>query len=124
MKLNQLFPGDWLKAPDLNGREIPLTIEKITMEDVGDDKQKPILHFHKTKKGLVLNKTNALVIADAYGEETDQWLNQPIIIYPARVTFKGQMVDAIRVKIPDAGVHQAAATEAPTTPADPDEIPF
>ena len=70
---------------------------------MGDDgKQKPVIYFRGKEKGLVCNATNYDVIADAYGDETDDWAGQPIELYPTKVPFKGQLTDAIRVRIPQA----------------------
>ena len=81
----------------------PSSSRIVTLEDVGDDgKQKPVIRFRGKEKGFVCNATNYDVIADAYGDETDDWAGQPIELYPTRVPFKGQLTDAIRVRIPQA----------------------
>ena len=96
----------------------------------GDDGEKPVLYFTKAKKGLVLNKTNSKVIIQAYGDDTDGWEGQPLILFPAMVDMRGDTVEAIRVRAPKPA---AAATRvaAPIkhdglNPLDPmdDEIPF
>ena len=86
-----------------------------------------MLHFRGKQKGFVVNATNYDVIADAYGDETDDWAGQPIELYPTRVHFKGQLTDAIRVRIPQA---KPAPKPAPTPTSKPapeafdDEIPW
>ena len=110
MNINDVFPSNYLKASDLGGRKLKLTIEKVELEKVGSD-QKPVLYFVGKEKGLVLNKTNAQVIASSHSPETDGWEGKEIAIYPAKVQFQNQMVDAIRVE----GV-------VPT--ADNDDVPF
>jgi len=78
-------------------------ITEVNLEDVGDDsKQKPVIRFRGKVKGFVCNATNYDLIADAYGDETDDWAGQPIELYPTRVPFKGQLTDTIRVRIPQA----------------------
>lgn len=103
MKLTDMFGGDFLKAADLKGKEVKLTISGIGMEllgagDSGEQKKKPVLSFKQTDKRLVLNKTNATILATSYGDDTDGWINQTITLYPARVPFKGVMQDAIRLR--------------------------
>ena len=63
---------------------------------------------------MVLNKTNARMISAAYGDETDQWEDQEIIIFSMKVQFGDEIVDGIRVKIPTA-----KAKPAPKKPAPP-----
>jgi hypothetical protein len=81
----------------------------------------------RSEKGFVCNATNYDVIADAYGDETDDWTGQPIELFPTKVAFKGQLTDAIRVRIPQA---KPASKPAPTPKPAPapveldDEIQF
>ena len=103
MKKSDLFPSRFLSVADLQGRTAAAIIKTVTVEDVGNDgKQKPVIYFHGKVKGLVCNKTNFNVIADGYSDETDDWADQPIELYPAKVAFKGELKDAIRVRIPHA----------------------
>jgi hypothetical protein len=74
----------------------------VEIESVGDDDGKAVLYFIGKQKGLVLNKVNSRTIGGAYGDETDNWENQKIILFPAIVDFRGDSVEAIRVKIPKA----------------------
>jgi hypothetical protein len=98
MNIFDAFPSSYLKAADLKGRRVALTIKDVTIEQLGEDK-KPVVYFHGTssERGLVLNKTNASAIAEMYGPETAEWVGRKIIIYSARVEFQGQYRDGIRV---------------------------
>jgi len=127
MNINEAFPGTYLKAADLQGRRIPVVIERIVVEEIGGD-HKPIVYFRGKDRGLVLNKTNANTIAEAFGQETDQWVGATITLFEARVEFQGKRVPAIRVDIPPTLPVKAAPQPAePNPPADnfvDDEIPF
>ena len=120
-----MFPSRFLRHADLQGRPQTVIIKNVTREDVGGDdgKPKPVIYFRGKEKGLVLNATNYDVIADAYGEETDDWPSQPIELYPTRVPFKGQLTDAIRVRIPQAKP-APAPKPAPASGGLDDEIQF
>ena len=97
MKTSDAFPSNYLKASDLNGKGVRVTIESVTMEKLGDDK-KLVLHFVGKDKGLVLNKTNASRITDAVqSDETDDWSGWKITLYSCKVDYQGKRVDAIRV---------------------------
>jgi hypothetical protein len=95
--MSEAFPSNWLKAADLQGHTVKVTIANVEMEDVGDG-EKPIVSFLGKDKGLVLNKTNASFIVDAYGDETDGWKGKEIELYPDKTSYKGQVVDCIRVR--------------------------
>ncbi len=67
MRVELLFPSEYLRAADLQGRDVPVTIAKVEVEDLtmrgGKKEAKPVMHLKHTQKRLVLNKTNALSIA-------------------------------------------------------------
>lgn len=101
MKLNILFPSKYVKAADLNGKPVTLTISHLVVEKMGhgaEEEKKPVLYFAKATKGLVLNRTNGMIIGALYGDETDDWKGKRITIYPTKVRAFGSMQDAIRVR--------------------------
>lgn len=100
MRISNAFPSKFLKCADLQGKAVTVKIERVEMEEIGNDKR-PIAYFYGKEKGFVLNKTNASVIADMYGDDTDTWDGKHITLRPTRVDFKGERVDAIRVEFHD-----------------------
>ncbi len=124
MNIEQSFPSNYVKASDLNGKPSLLTIRTCVREELGqgnDKEKKPVLYFKEAQKGLVLNKTNANVIADAYGKMTEDWEGKTVEVYPTRVEFRGNLVDGIRVRIQQ----EAQPDAAPLADGEPDdEIPF
>jgi len=100
MNINEAFPSKYLKASDLQGRNISVTISNVEKEDIGKGEEKLIIYFQGKQKGMVLNKTNANNIAAIYGPETDDWIGQPIVIFEAMVDFQGKTVPALRVRSP------------------------
>jgi len=101
MKISQLFPSKYVKAGDLSGKTVTLTIAKLVVEELGhgaEKERKPVLYFQKATKGLVLNRTNAMTIAGLYGDEADEWPGKRISIYPTRIRAFGAMQDTIRVR--------------------------
>ena len=101
MRISDVFPSNYIKASDLNGRSPIVTISHIEFEKIGDN-QKPVVYFVGKEKGLVLNKTNANNIAMFHGDEMDDWKDKEIVLFPIMVEFQGKMVEAIRVRIPQA----------------------
>ena len=97
MDVNQAFPSNFLKAADLQNREIPVTIDRVDMETIGQD-HKPVLYFQGKQKGIVLNKTNAMNIAAAYGSDTDGWTGEQVVLFSVWTDFQGKSVQAIRVR--------------------------
>lgn len=100
MDINEQFPSKYLKAADLKGREVTVTIARIDMETIGQggEKPKPVLYFVGKEKGVVMNKTNAMNIAAGYGPETEAWHNMPVVLFPVWVDFQGKSTEAIRIR--------------------------
>ena len=115
MKMSDIFPSKYVKAADLEGRTVTLTIKTLTVEEMlnhaSEKERKPVLYFERATKGLVLNRTNAMTIAALYGDESDTWPGKRISIYPTRVKAFGQMQDCIRIReeIPALAKPQAQA---------------
>jgi len=101
MRISDEFPSTYIKASDLGGREIRVTMGNVEREKIGTD-TKLVLYFKGAQKGLVLNKTNAYTISDAYGEDTDDWRDQPLILFSVKTDYQGKVVDATRCRIPTA----------------------
>lgn len=99
INVNDVFPSKYLKASDLQGRTVKVQIDTVAVEEIGKDR-KPVLMFTGKQKGLVLNKSNAQIIASVYSPETNGWIGRDIELRPDKVAFNGQMVDCIRVQIP------------------------
>ncbi len=114
MHIDQLFPSRFMRCADLNDKELRVTIAGVRREDVGGE-QKVVLSFADGAKMLILNKTNARAIAKVLGSETRGWTGKAITLIPAQVDFRGDLVDAIRVR---------AAQQRPSpAPADEEEPP-
>lgn len=99
--INEAFPSKYLKAADLGGKNALVTIDRADFEIIGDER-KLIVYFQGKNKGMVLNKTNANNIALAYGDETEEWHGQQIVLFEAMVDFQGKTVPALRVRMPQA----------------------
>lgn len=106
MNMNDIYPSKYLKADDLMGREVRVIMATVEMEKIGDD-NKPVLYFKGKDKGVVLNKTNASTIAAAYGNESEDWLDQPLILFSVMVDFQGKVAPAIRCRVPTARDNKA-----------------
>ena len=72
-----------------------------SVETMRDNTQKPVVYFTGKEKGMTLNVTNKNAIVALYGQETDNWIGKPLILFPAMVDFQGQTVNAVRVRAPE-----------------------
>lgn len=117
MQLGDIYnmESKWLAAADLQNRKHKVVIDQIEVVEFNQDgkKEKKIgVYLRDKKKGIMLNKTNAKIVAAQYGGNTDEWIGKEITIFPTTTTFGKDTVPCIRV-------------EMPMQEADPDDIiPF
>ena len=119
MRIDELYPSRFLRFADLDGKPMRVTISGTAREDVFGE-SKVIMSFADGTKQLILNKTNARAIAHILGDETSAWRGHDIMLVPAQVPFKGDIVDAIRVK--PAPAHKAIGNDK--RPPFDDPIPY
>jgi hypothetical protein len=104
MRASDMFPGKYLKPGDVKDRPITATISHLTQELVGqgkDAENKYVVYFEGSVKPLILNKTNAVTIEQAFGD-SDDWPGHKVRIVCVETSFGGKAIDGIRVK-PIAG---------------------
>jgi hypothetical protein len=94
-----------LKAEDLRGKDVTLTIKAAEPKTYDDGDRKLVLRFHKASRTLPLNRVNARTIADMHGGDFEQWADRKITLYATTTEFRGNMVPCIRVKPPETVRH-------------------
>jgi hypothetical protein len=124
MKVGAMFPSNYLKADDLGAKKVTVTMTEVKLEVMpqGDKEEKPVLYFRNSKKGLVLNVTNAHTIAEAYGDDTDGWKGKQVILYvDNNVQYAGKRVKGLRVMVPTTKTQEPE--DAPEEDVIDDEVP-
>jgi hypothetical protein len=83
---DQLYPGRFIKAGELLGRKVTMTISDVDLEDLqgedGKPKAKAILSFKETEKMLVTCKTNGICLKEMFGKELAQWVGKRVTVFP------------------------------------------
>ena len=127
MHVSALKESKFLKRTDVGSGAL-VTIRNLTQENVAkegaDPDMKWAIHFDEMDKPLILNSTNAQLIAQILKEEeTDGWVGQRIVLFDdPSVSFGGKLVGGIRCRAPKQ------AAKAPAKPvfkqAEEEEPPF
>lgn len=133
---DQLYPGRFLKAGELLGKKVTLTILDVDLEELqGDDgakKAKAIISFKETEKKVVACKTNGICIKMMFGPKLADWVGKRVTIFPD--TWNGEPcirvwgspdIDKdveVEVSLPRRRpfkkvMHRMGKPAAPTTPA-------
>ena len=115
-----LYASDYDKSKYLRAEDVKqdkkFRIKAVTEETFdrdGGKEKKLVLCFSNDERNLVLNKTNNRTLRGAYGNDTTNWVNKVIAVFPTVTDFRGKMTPALRVRIPPP----KQATEAAPTPS-------
>lgn len=93
---DELYPGRFIKAGELHGKKVTLTITSVDLDELEGEqgkKVKGIISFKETPKQLPLNKTNGICLKAMFGRKLSDWENKRITIF----TDKWNGEDAVRM---------------------------
>jgi hypothetical protein len=99
----KVYAGNLLTANDVGPQPRRVVIESVGTEILGEGseaRQRVVCSLHDSPQKLVLNRTNASVLVEAFGSDGDEWAGKAIILRVERVQFGGKLVPAIRVSVP------------------------
>lgn len=98
----EMTDSDWLRAFDLQGKDVTVTVEKVVAGEVTGEKgkksKKPVVFFVGKKKPLAMNSTNCKTVARMYGNNTEQWIGKSITLYTATTQKDGEEMPCIRIR--------------------------
>lgn len=101
MDYRTMFKGEHISAAEFAGKTPTLTIEQVALVQMEDEKkgtkEKGVIHFRETKRGWVMNRTNAECLAAMFGPETDRWTGKRVKLQAVEVQFGKERVPGIRV---------------------------
>lgn len=102
MNFKLMFKGDYIKAVEFNGKVPTMTIASVKIMPLEGDKgvkDKGVISFRETDRGMVLCRTNAESIAAMFGPETDAWVGKRVTLFEDKTVKMGRdVVGGIRVK--------------------------
>jgi hypothetical protein len=82
---DQLYPGRFLKAGELLGKKVTLTIADVDLEELVGDTGKPqvkcIVSFKETPKKLVACKTNGICLKEMFGKVLSDWIGKRVTLF-------------------------------------------
>jgi hypothetical protein len=114
---DDMYGSQYLAATDLK-KPITTVIEQVEEDDFAKQgerkKVKAVLHFRGIKKPMIVNKTNALVLAAAFGKNhLNDWPDQRVVIKSERTTFAGKPTMGLRIYPADGEEAPALKAQAP-----------
>jgi hypothetical protein len=99
-EFDDLYGSNYLAATDLK-KPITTVIEQVEQEDFARQgekkKMKAVLYLRGVKKPVIVNKTNALSLATAFGKDFNEWIDQRVVIKAEPTTFAGKPTKGLRL---------------------------
>ena len=113
--------GQYLNATLLAGKpDQTVVIETALVETVGqDDERKLVLRFRGKDRALIVNKTNGDTLADAFGDDFDEWVGQTITLFVIPNVYQGK--PGLRIRPPVVQIDEEFSDDALSGS---DELPF
>jgi hypothetical protein len=91
LNFDDLYGSRYLSASDLHGETPRRKIGKVEVAELkekdGTTKKKFVLFFAGEDKSLVLNKTNARRLAEAFTKDPTKWVGEGVELYSETTTF-------------------------------------
>ncbi len=103
--ISAMKESNFLKKEDC-GPGILVTIKEVTQENVAKqgapEELKWCIHFNELEKPMVLNSTNAQLIAQIVkSDETEHWTGVKVVLFnDPSVSYAGKVTGGIRVRAP------------------------
>lgn len=101
MNANAIYGGNYLSAATVKSEKLtgkPLTIKAVVSETFREN-EKLVLSFDEIDKQLPLNKSNAQMLIEGFGSETDAWIGKQIMLLLTKRMFQGNSVDAVQLVV-------------------------
>ena len=126
MRMSDCFRGAYFKATDVPpGEELLLTIVDAQMETMPrSSDEKPVLSFRETKQKLVLNDTRGNALAEAFGDDADEWIGQRIVLSGGLTDFGGKKVGCLLVREAPPAPRQEKPNAVPPEDDGGGDVPF
>ncbi len=98
MNTDDIYPGKYLKAADIDEGGMTVTIDDFAIEGVGHPPEQKAVVYFKECRPLICNKTNKNTLAALLGKETDDWIGQQVELTVMMVNYGSDVVPGIRVQ--------------------------
>ena len=102
--VSEVYSGEYVSAGELQGKgRVSAQIAQAALKAVGQEQVEKVVLSLQSRSGqswprkLVLNKTNSLILAAAYGDNTDAWLNQQVVVWTEPTHYQGRVVPGIKI---------------------------
>jgi hypothetical protein len=98
------FRTGLLKASDLTSVSVVVEIVNVTEREFEGVNKVVLSTTGFNGRGLTLNQTRLDTLAEAFGDDMDEWVGRKIVVKRGSAQFRGQKVAAIEVEPVSSGI--------------------
>lgn len=115
-----LYDREYVGAWELQGKDVTVTISTVKGGELtavgGRKSKKPIISFDGKEKKMIVNKTNAKIIAAMYGNIVEHWVGKRITLFVGmtRDPSTGGDIECLRVRPTAPPEREAKAAQTAT----------
>lgn len=125
-KVSEMIVSKFLRKEDFDEDRV-MTIKGVKLEQMpgesGDTKW--VLYFKEDHKGMALNMTTIRVLEQAFGDDSDHWVGNRVMVYvDPNVSFGGRVVGGLRLRPPKKGPKAPVAPPPVEDDEFSDSVPF
>ena len=103
-------PTKYLNANDVAGKQIPVTVARITTETMPDKSVKPVVYFKEMSRGCVLNATRGKFLMQlSRSPRVSDAIGLELMLVPGAAMYQGQEVGTIKFALRPAAVSKQVA---------------
>lgn len=127
-KVSEMIVSKFLRKEDFDEDRV-MTVKGVKLEDMPGESgdQKWVLYFREEAKGMALNVTTIRVLEQAFGDDSDHWVGNRVMVYvDPNVSFGGKVVGGLRLRAPKKQAPKPPPTAAAQAgePEFDSDIPF
>jgi hypothetical protein len=125
-KVSEMIVSKFLAKSDFEEDQV-CTIKSVGVEEVAQGETKWVMYFKEHLKPMVLNVTSIRVLEQAFGDDSDHWIGNKVMVYvDPNVSFQGRVVGGLRLRPPKKGPKPPVMPPPKTETDDEfsDDIPF
>lgn len=97
VNVKKFVSAKYLSAKNVGEHKGKTFVIDSAFQDVINDDEKLCIRLSGIDTPMVLNQTNLTILIDAYGIDTDSWINNKVQINVVKVTFNGNLTDGLQL---------------------------
>ena len=97
VNVKKFVSAKYLSAKNIGENRGKTFVIDSAFSDVINEDEKLCIRLSGIDTPMVLNQTNLTILIDAYGVDTDSWINNKVMLNVVKVTFNGQLTDGIQL---------------------------